>query len=67
MKKEENKRVSRESEQRSKDLRKKVWTPPSSLDAPPPPTGFHHRWIRARQWVFKILQTYLKNLEKDMN
>ena len=26
--------------------RKKSWTPPSSLDAPPAPQGFKHRWIR---------------------
>ena len=25
----------------------KVWTPPSSLDAPPAPDGYRHRWIRA--------------------
>ena len=48
MKKEENKRVSRESDVRSKNLRKKDWTPPSSLDAPPPPNGYLHRWIRSR-------------------
>ena len=23
-----------------------TWTPPSSLDAPPAPEGFKHRWIR---------------------
>ena len=23
------------------------WTPPSSLDAPPAPDGYRHRWIRA--------------------
>ena len=40
------KKVSRESELKSKDIRKKPWTPPSSLDAPPPPNGFCHRWLR---------------------
>ena len=38
---------SRESENRSKRERPKVWTPPSQLDAPPAPIGFKHRWIRA--------------------
>ena len=38
---------SRESENRSKRERPKVWTPPSQLDAPPAPNGFKHRWIRA--------------------
>jgi hypothetical protein len=64
MKKEENKRVSRESEQRSKDLRKKVWTPPSSLDAPPPPTGFHHRWIRAETMGFQDTANVSKKLRE---
>ena len=38
---------SRESENRSKRERPKVWTPPSQLDAPPAPEGFKHRWLRA--------------------
>ena len=42
-----NKLPSRESENRSKRERPKVWTPPSQLDAPPAPEGFKHRWIRA--------------------
>ena len=42
-----NKLPSRESENRSKRERPKVWTPPSQLDAPPAPNGFKHRWIRA--------------------
>ena len=46
MKKEDNK-TSRASQTRSKTERPKVWTPPSSLDAPPAPDGFRHRWIRA--------------------
>ena len=39
--------TSRASQTREKDSRPKVWTPPSSLDAPPAPTGYRHRWIRA--------------------
>ena len=29
-----------------RDTRKKQWMPPSSLDAPPAPNGYKHRWIR---------------------
>ena len=47
----ENK-TSRASETRVKDERPKVWTPPSSLDAPPAPDGFRHRWIRAESVGF---------------
>jgi hypothetical protein len=39
-------KTSRASQTREKETRKKVWTPPSSLDAPPAPDGFRHRWIR---------------------
>ena len=42
-----NKLPSRESETREKVSRRKPWAPPSSLDAPPAPPGFVHRWIRA--------------------
>ena len=38
-------RTSRVS-QEQKPKRNKPWTPPSSLDAPPAPKGFKHRWIR---------------------
>ena len=42
---------SRESQTKIKE-HKKVWTPPSSLDAPPAPNGFKHRWIRAESVGF---------------
>ena len=42
-----NKLPSRESETRAKTERRKPWSPPSQLDAPPAPAGFVHRWIRA--------------------
>ena len=48
----ENKRTSRASQTREKETRKKVWTPPSPLDAPPAPTGFRHRWVRAETLGF---------------
>ncbi len=41
------KKTSRASATRVKEEQSKVWTPPSSLDAPPAPDGFRHRWIRA--------------------
>ena len=40
-------KTSRVSQARVKEERPKVWTPPSSLDAPPAPDGYRHRWIRA--------------------
>jgi len=40
-------KTSRVSQTRVKEERPKVWTPPSSLDAPPAPDGYRHRWIRA--------------------
>ena len=36
----------RASQSRVSDKRPVTWTPPSSLDAPPAPDGFKHRWIR---------------------
>ncbi len=47
-----NKVTSRASSERSKTERPKVWTPPSSLDAPKAPDGFRHRWIRAETLGF---------------
>ena len=43
----ETKKTPRASQTRSKTERPKVWTPPSALDAPEPPKGFKHRWLRA--------------------
>ena len=48
----EVKKTSRASEERSKDKRNQPWTPPNSLDAPPAPKGFRHRWIRAESVGF---------------
>jgi len=50
--KKEQEQTSRASSTRSKTERPKVWTPPSSLDAPPAPDGFRHRWIRAESLGF---------------
>ena len=45
-------KTSRASQTRSKTMKKTTWTPPSSLDAPPAPDGYHHRWIRAESMGF---------------
>ena len=45
-------KTSRASQTRAKTAQKTVWTPPSSLDAPPAPDGFHHRWIRSETMGF---------------
>ena len=47
-----NKKTPRASQTRDKESRPKVWTPPSSLDAPPAPNGFKHRWVRAESLGF---------------
>ena len=39
-------KTSRASQSRDKNKRPQTWTPPSSLDAPPAPDGYRHRWIR---------------------
>ena len=39
-------KTSRASSTRVKEAKKTTWTPPNSLDAPPAPHGFRHRWIR---------------------
>ena len=44
--------TSRASQTRVKNEQPKVWTPPSSLDAPPAPDGYRHRWIRAESMGF---------------
>ena len=52
MTKEDKKNLSRVAETRSKTERPKEYKPPSSLDAPPAPDGFRHRWIRAESMGF---------------
>ena len=48
----DNMKTSRASQTRAKSVRPQTWTPPSSLDAPPAPDGFRHRWIRAETMGF---------------
>lgn len=40
-------RSSHAKDTRENTKRLRPWAPPSSLDAPPAPAGFRHRWIRA--------------------
>jgi len=40
-------RAPRAMKTRAAKPRRKPWQPPSMLDAPDPPDGFVHRWIRA--------------------
>ena len=50
--KNDNIKTHRASQTRDKVKRPTTWTPPSSLDAPPAPDGFRHRWIRAETMGF---------------
>jgi len=52
MKKQDTK-TSRAADTRTKTERPKEYKPPSSLDAPPAPNGFRHRWIRAESVGFQ--------------
>ena len=44
-------RTSRSSREKV-ETRNKPWAPPSSLDAPPAPKGYKHRWIRTESIGF---------------
>ena len=46
MENEQLNKTPRASQSRVSEKRPQTWTPPSSLDAPPAPDGFRHRWIR---------------------
>ena len=56
-------RTSRSSSE-TKDLRNKPWTPPSSLDAPPAPQGYKHRWIRTESVGFMDTGNVSKKLRE---
>ena len=43
----EGTRTPRATSTREKTERRKPWAPSSSLDAPPAPEGYKHRWIRS--------------------
>jgi len=56
-------RTSRVSEE-VKETRIKPWTPPSSLDAPPAPDGFVHRWIRVESVGFQDTANVSKKMRE---
>ena len=58
------KRTSRESETKVSNEAKKTWTPPSSLDAPPAPNGYAHRWIRTNVQGFEDTANVSKKLRE---
>ena len=45
-------RTPRANQTRAKQARREPWKPPSILDAPPPPEGYKHRWVRAEVMGF---------------
>ena len=59
-----DKKTSRKTETREKVARKRGWVPPSNLDAPEPPDGFHHRWCRTE---FRGQKISSEGSEADMN
>ena len=58
------KRTSRESETRKENTQPKSWAPPSSLDAPPAPQGYAHRWIRTTVTGFEDTANVTKKLRE---
>ena len=46
-KKTDENRQPREAQTREKTSQRKPWAPPSALDAPQPPEGYVHRWVRS--------------------
>ena len=57
-------KASRASQSRDNSAKKKTWTPPSSLDAPPAPTGFRHQWIRAESMGFQDTKNIAASLRE---
>ena len=57
------KRTSRASNE-VKEVRNKPWTPPSSLDAPPAPDGYVHRWIRTESMGFQDTANVSKRMRE---
>ena len=58
------KRTSREYETRKVEMKKTTWTPHSSLDAPPAPQGYAHRWIRTSVTGFEDTGNVTKKLRE---
>ena len=57
-------KTSRASQTRAKKEAKKVWTPPTSLDAPPAPKGYRHQWIRAEILGHQDTSNIARNLRE---
>ena len=57
-------RTSRESDTRKKTERKLDWAPSSSLDAPPAPNGYSHRWIRTTVQGFEDTANVSKKMRE---
>ena len=57
-------RTSRESYKKASKEAKKSWTPPSSLDAPPAPNGYAHRWIRTTVQGFEDTANVSKKMRE---
>ena len=57
-------KTSRSSNMRKEKEAPKVWTPPSSLDAPPAPKGYAHRWIRVSVQGFEDTSNVSKKLRE---
>ena len=49
---------------REKEVRRRPWTPPSRLDAPPAPEGFEYRWIRSEVNGFQDKQNVYAKLRE---
>tara|TARA_R100000084_G_C4520716_1_gene86680 strand:- start:10 stop:486 length:477 start_codon:yes stop_codon:yes gene_type:complete len=58
------KRTSRRSQEGNNAKRTKPWAPPSSLDAPPAPKGYCHRWIRVESVGFMDTGNVSKKLRE---
>lgn len=58
------KRTSRQSETRQQEKKPSAWAPPSSLDAPPAPQGYAHRWIRTSIAGFEDTANVTKKLRE---
>ena len=57
-------KTSRATEEHKEALRKKPWSPPSALDAPPAPVGMVHRWIRVESMGFQDTANVSKKLRE---
>ena len=57
-------KTSRSADTRVKTQRKRVWQRPSSLDSPPAPDGYIHRWIRAEVQGYQDTKNVISRLRE---